>query len=405
MARKPVLPDMDKKALEELAQQFPSTSGRRAGAKPDPAADAPAADPVPVAAEPAPVAADPAPAPTPAEPPPQPAETAPPVAASPPPEPALPAAEPAPPPMPQEAVVLAAADATPPPAARAWHEDPRLRMAGLGAVAFLAGYVIGHPGSPGEDPVPAAVAQAVQAARSEASAELDQARTRAAAALREAEQRAAAALREAEQRAAAALAAAREQSVAEARAARAEAERATADLAAFRAQRVEADRAIATARALAAAAEAGRGFSAELAAARQQAGDAPRLGAALDRLAPFAAGVPSRSMLAEAFEPATRRAITLGEDAVPGSWSGRILARLTGGAAAEQAARTATVSAARTEMGRGDLAGAAEALSRLDDVARPAVEPWISSARDRIALDAAAERVTAALVLLAARTP
>jgi hypothetical protein len=56
-------------------------------------------------------------------------------------------------------------------------------------------------------------------------------------------------------------------------------------------------------------------------------------------------------------------------------------------------------------MGRGDLAGAAEALSRLDDVARPAVEPWISSARDRIALDAAAERVTAALVLLAARTP
>jgi hypothetical protein len=110
-------------------------------------------------------------------------------------------------------------------------------------------------------------------------------------------------------------------------------------------------------------------------------------------------------MLAEAFEPATRRAITLGEDAVPGSWSGRILARLAGGAAAEQAARTATVSAARTEMGRGDLAGAAEALSRLDDVARPAVEPWISSARDRIALDAAAERVTAALVLLAARTP
>lgn len=394
MARKPVLPDMDKKALEELAQQFPSTSGRRAGAKPDPAGDAPAADPVPVAAEPAPAAADPAPAPTPAEPPPQPAETAPPVAASPPPEPALPAAEPAPPPMPPEAVVLAAADATPPPAARAWHEDPRLRMAGIGAVAFLAGYVIGHPGSPGEDPVPAAVAQAVQAARSEASAELDQARSRAAAALREAEQRAAAA-----------LAAAREQSAAEARAARAEAERATADLAAFRAQRVEADRAIATATALAAAAEAGRGFSAELAAARQQAGDAPRLAAALDRLAPFAAGVPSRSMLAEAFEPATRRAITLGEDAVPGSWSGRILARLTGGAAAEQAARTATVSAARTEMGRGDLAGAAEALSRLDDVARPAVEPWISSARDRIALDAAAERVTAALVLLAARTP
>jgi hypothetical protein len=396
MARKPLLPDMDKKALEELAQQFPSTSGPRVAAISDPTVEAAPADVAPVPEEPAAAAADPVPTMMAGAitPPPRDAEPEAPASVHPLLVPPSPAAGPASPRASAESTTIAATDATVPCATRAWHEEPRLRSAAIGAVAFLAGYAIGQPGSVGENPLPAAVAQAVEATRREASDEIDQLRARAAATLSDAEQRAADA-----------IAAAREQSAAETRAARTEANRATAELAAFRAQRIEVDRIIATATAIAAAAEAGRGFSNELATARQQAGDAPRLAAAIESLVAFAAGVPSRTMLAEAFEPATRRALSLGEDVAPSSWFDRFIARFTGGAAAEQAVRTAAVNGARTEMGRGDLVGAVEALSRLDDVARPAVGPWMSAARDRIALDAAVGQATAALVLLAARTP
>jgi hypothetical protein len=356
---------MDKQALEELARQFLSTSGQRAGAIPDPAASAaPTATASQAAAAP------------------QVAEATPPTVTSPPPKPPSSATAPSLAAVPAETAVRAATDTTPQPATRAWHEDWRLRSAAIGAAAFLAGYVISDLGSASKDPSLGAIARAVQAARSEAADELNQVRTRAAAALREAEQSAAAA-----------------------RAARAEADRATAELAAAQTLRFESDRIIVAATALAAAANAGRGFSSELAAARQLAGDAPRLTAALNSLSAFAAGVPSREMLADAFGSATRRAQTLGEDAMQYSWGGWILAHLTGGTGADQAARARIIATARMELGRGDLIRAAEALSRLDDVARVAVEPWISSARARAALEAVTDRVTAALVLRADQVP
>ena len=441
MARKPGLPDVDKKALEELARQFPSTARSRRpelpAVEPLPAEPAPppAAAPAPSAPVPPPLATPFAPLPplAPATPPPA-TPVAPPMpapAAAPPPPPmaappAAPAAAravpppgavvppPSPPPMPRGAppveppaglgpaaraamappVRPAAPPPTPPAAAvrplpfpapetpraasgKGWHRSTAVRL-GVGVVlAFLVGFLVGRPWPPMSDQV----AEAVQAARQEVAAEIQQIRAQAAQALLDSEARG--------------------------NAARAQADRTQAELNALLAMRGLTSRALATAVALHASAEAGRPFNVELAAARQEAGSAIRLAAALDRMAPYAGGVPSFTTLVESFETAAPLALQAGEVVVETSLYWRIwetvVSLYTGGSLTEQAARATGVSAARRDLARGDLAGAVAAIEALDHGARAAMEGWLTGARDRMALDLASDRATAALMTIGPR--
>jgi hypothetical protein len=244
-------------------------------------------------------------------------------------------------------------------------------------VAFVIGFLVGRPWPPMSDQV----AEAVQAARQEVAAEIQQVRAQAAQALLDSEARG--------------------------NAARAQAERAQAELNALLAMRGLTSRALATAVALHASAEAGRPFNVELAAARQEAGSAIRLAAALDRMAPFAGGVQSFTALVESFEIAAPRALQAGEATLETSWYWRIwetvVSLFTGGSLTEQAARATGISQARRDLARGDLAGAVAAMETLDAGARGAMEPWIAAARDRLALDLAADRATAALMTIGPR--
>jgi len=331
MTRKPLIPDVDAKSLSELAKQFPSTAELPAAAA-EPVA-APLAEPA-AAVMPGPAAVQP----------------------------------PAP-------VALASASAPP---ERPWHENVALRMAGVGIVAFLGGYLIGGepvsaPPAPAPAPATGSSTPLLSTQPASAQATLDQERARAAAALE---------------------------------AARTEA---SARLAALRATRDRTDSAIRAGLALQDAAGSGRAFADELQAARTVGTGLAPLGAVLEAMAPLATGVPSASTLGTRFEALADSALTIGQEETPTSRPGRVSAWI--GALFKGDTRAATVDrrrrileATRHELARGDLASAATLAAQLDPPALGVMEGWIAEARGRLALDVLTDRAVALLTAQAYQT-
>jgi hypothetical protein len=114
-------------------------------------------------------------------------------------------------------------------------------------------------------------------------------------------------------------------------------------------------------------------------------------------------------MLGTRFEALAATALTIGQEPAPTGWAGRLAARIgtlfTGDArAATIDRRRRILDAARGDLARGDLAGAAMLASRLDPQALGAMEGWVAEARGRLALDALTDRAVALLTASAYRT-
>lgn len=242
--------------------------------------------------------------------------------------------------------------ASPPASApRAWRENIALRMTGVGLLAFLGGYLV-NARPAGTPPATALVAPApappVAAALAEAGAQL-------------------------------------------------------ATL------RVTRDRTISAGLALHDAAGSGRGFTAELQAARAAGAGLAPLGTVLDAMAPLATGVPNATMLGTRFETLAASALTIGQELGPTGWAEHLAAQI--GALFTGDSRAATIDrrhgvleATRAKLARGDLAGAVTLAAGLDPSALGAMEGWIAEARGRLALDALTDRAVALLTASAYRT-
>lgn len=156
----------------------------------------------------------------------------------------------------------------------------------------------------------------------------------------------------------------------------------------------------------------GRPFPAEYEALAKLVHGNPELTqAALPLAGPAKTGVASRSVLADGLRRLEQEIAEPRRQPEPQGWSGALwkrlsglvtIRRLNGGNGGSNAAGTpeAAVSAAERDLAGGDLAGAAAALDKLTGAPAEAARPWLQMARQRIAVEAALQRLEA---LLAAR--
>ncbi len=140
----------------------------------------------------------------------------------------------------------------------------------------------------------------------------------------------------------------------------------------------------------------GRPFARELESLRALAQDRREVAEAAERLAPYAAkGVPTVVALKERFD-GTARAVTVAARAQgDGSWTDRVLARLSALVAvrrtddrAAEGTPDAFLRAAEQALALGDVAGAAVALEKLSGPAQAAAKGWVADARARALVDA-----------------
>jgi hypothetical protein len=147
----------------------------------------------------------------------------------------------------------------------------------------------------------------------------------------------------------------------------------------------------------------GHPFSAEYQALVALAhGDTDITAAAAPLAGPAASGVASRSVLAERLRQLAPQIATAKPPPKPG-WKSQIVAqlrslvtirRIEGG---EQTPAETAVSSARQAMASGDLAGAVDALDRLDGASRETAQPWLQMAKQRLAVETALRQVETAL--------
>lgn len=171
------------------------------------------------------------------------------------------------------------------------------------------------------------------------------------------------------------------------------------DYARFRGSRAEADALMRSGLALSAALRAGGSYAPALAGLRALDGGEQAIGPLLPALLQDIDGVPDRPGLAAQLEAIAASLLALGEEE-PQRWTTRMAQRLgalVGGDSrvAIQARRTETFAAARDAAARGALPEAIAALEQLDVDAAIVLSGWVESCRQRIALDAMADRVAA----------
>lgn len=146
----------------------------------------------------------------------------------------------------------------------------------------------------------------------------------------------------------------------------------------------------------------GGSYAAPLAAVVALRGGPEALAPLGDALPLGAAGVPSQAELSAELDAIALSVLALGEDE-PLSWAGRMMQRLdallrSDSRAARQERRQWVFDAARDAASRGALAEAVLALEPLDADAAAALAGWIEAARQRLALDAMADRVPVLMI-------
>lgn len=129
-------------------------------------------------------------------------------------------------------------------------------------------------------------------------------------------------------------------------------------------------------------------------------GHDPALAAAAKPLAEAARnGVASRAVLIKRLAELAGRVATAAEPAAEADWGAQALARLRGLVTIRridggpQTGPEAAVSAAQAALARGDLAGAVTALDALPGANAEAARPWLAMAHDRLAVEAAFDRL------------
>ena len=152
------------------------------------------------------------------------------------------------------------------------------------------------------------------------------------------------------------------------------------------------------------AVEIGRPFEAEYQALVALAHEHPEITAAAAPLAgPAQSGVASRAALIERLRQLAPQ-IATAKPAAKDSWKSQIVAqlrqlvvirRIDGEA---QSPAEAAVGAAQRDLAGGDLVGAVAALDALTGPAQAAAQPWLQTAKTRLAAEAALREVQAALV-------
>lgn len=151
--------------------------------------------------------------------------------------------------------------------------------------------------------------------------------------------------------------------------------------------------------------DTGRPFDAEYHALTQlAAGNADIAAAAAPLAGPAASGVASRAVLTGRLRQLAPQIATASPPPEPG-WRSQIIAelrslvtirRVDGG---RQSPAETAVSAAERAMASGDLAGAVDALAGVSGPGAAAAQPWLKTARDRLAVESALHRVQAALAV------
>lgn len=254
-----------------------------------------------------------------------------------------------------------------PPAASAPRRRFALRFAGVGCLGFIAGYGVALT-----RPVPAPAAATPLALAAYAESEANLART------------------------AADMAIEIERLV--------DSER---DYARFRGSREEADSLMLAGLALTDAMRAGGSYAVQLAALRALAGGEVAIAPVSAVLRRDVDGVPDRIGLSAQLDAIASSVLALGEEE-PQRWTTRMVQRVgalirSDSRVAIQQRRIAIFAAARDAAARGALPEAMEALGPLDPDAAAALSGWIEASRQRLALDALADRVTAAVAAYAYR--
>jgi hypothetical protein len=164
---------------------------------------------------------------------------------------------------------------------------------------------------------------------------------------------------------------------------------------------------------------AGGPFAAEYDALMAAARDRPEIAHLAAPLAePAKTGVATRAALAQGLRelvaPAPAITPSPSPEAARAGWTDALLARLRGlvtirrvddgggtvatAAPAGQPPPTATVNAAERALAGGDLAGAVAALDKLTGASAAAAGDWLRSAHERLAVEAALDRIEAALL-------
>jgi len=151
------------------------------------------------------------------------------------------------------------------------------------------------------------------------------------------------------------------------------------------------------------AVEVGRPFAPEYRALVALSSDHPDIAAAAAPLADAAeTGVASRAVLTERLRQLAPEIATARSPA-KNTFKSQIVARLRSlvtirrvDGTAETAAEAA-VGEAQNDMASGDLAGAIAALDKLDGPAKAAAEPWLKTAKARLAVETALRQVQVAL--------
>lgn len=168
-------------------------------------------------------------------------------------------------------------------------------------------------------------------------------------------------------------------------------------LAEHRGQSVEPDALLRAGAELRVALRAGGSYGAPLAAVLGMRGGAEAIAPLRDALVRGAGGVPDRADLSAELDAIALSVLALGEEQ-PMSWSGRMIQRLdallrSASRAARQARRQEAFDAARDAAAQGALLEAVSALDPLDAEAAAALTGWIDAARQRVELDAMADRL------------
>jgi hypothetical protein len=148
------------------------------------------------------------------------------------------------------------------------------------------------------------------------------------------------------------------------------------------------------------AVEVARPFAAEYDAFTALAQPRPEIAAAAAPLAePAKTGVASRAVLIARLHALAGVIVTAEAPPAEPDWSDKVLARLRGLVTirridgAGQSEPEAVVSAAERALAGGDLAAAIAALDRLAGPPAEAARPWLQMARQRLAVEAALQRV------------
>jgi hypothetical protein len=159
------------------------------------------------------------------------------------------------------------------------------------------------------------------------------------------------------------------------------------------------------------AVEQARPFPAEYSTFKALAGDRD-LSAASEPLAEAARnGVASRAVLGKRLAELAGQVATATEPPAGSDWGAQALARLRALVTirriegASQTGPEAAVSAAQTELARGDLPGAVAALDRLTGGNAETARPWLRLARERLAVETALDRLQELLGARLGSTP